>query len=90
MKDPFGIERDGNGKKIGTPQGASELKAMLACKECGELEHIYFKHVYHGLRDSIWVVECQRCYFLVPVVAHQYDPEKMTAAWNSALKEDKP
>lgn len=29
MKDPFGTERDGNGKKIGTPQGAPELKAML-------------------------------------------------------------
>ena len=29
MKDLFGTERDGNGKKIGTPQGASELKAML-------------------------------------------------------------
>lgn len=31
MKDPFGTERDGNGKKIYTPQGASELKAMLDC-----------------------------------------------------------
>ncbi|MHB0978438.1 MAG: hypothetical protein ACYC1K_03515 [Minisyncoccota bacterium] len=29
MKDPFGTERDGNGKKIGTPSGVSELKAML-------------------------------------------------------------
>lgn len=56
---------------------------MLACKECGELEHIYFKHVYHGLRDSVWVVECQRCYSVVPVVSYDYDVEKMTAAWNN-------
>ena len=30
MKDPFGTERDGNGKKIGTPQGASELKGIVS------------------------------------------------------------
>lgn len=38
MKDIFGTERDGNGKKIGTPQGASELKAELYdfCLLCGD------------------------------------------------------
>jgi hypothetical protein len=70
-----------------------ELMEMLACKECGELEHIYFKHVYHGFRDSVWIVECQQCYSLVPVVSYQYCPEEMTAAWNgmqarAALKQE--
>jgi hypothetical protein len=59
-------------------------ETLLACKVCGEKDHIYFKHIYQGMKESVWAVECQRCYSLVPVVSYMYDIETMTAAWNEA------
>ena len=61
------------------------MTAMVNCKECrADEKYIFFKHVYRGYKDNVWIAECQRCYTIVPVVSYAYDIEKLIAAWNEA------
>ena len=59
-----------------------ELEQLSPC-ECGEHEHIYIKRVYMSFNNDVWVVECQRCGNIVPVVSREYDSEKFVTAWNA-------
>ncbi len=55
---------------------------------CGEDEEIYSKLAYCGYRgNSLWVVECQRCGFIVPVVHYKYEQEVMVNEWNRKITE---
>ena len=68
----------------GAPAGVSDSTQLLDCV-CGEKEYIYIKKVYQSYGDGVWVIECQRCYSLVPVALYKYDVDKLNAAWNAVL-----
>ena len=58
--------------------------ALLPCPRCEEPNDLLYKRVYsaHGGHD-VWIVECQRCGYLKPIVRNrQLSYDSLVSEWN--------